>query len=182
MLGVLLCLDHSGDPNPRYFLKSIRERKKTHKYKQVCGIVPGLRGCQNFVYVFFFFGSFLMGEKKHINKMPPKIPGQSREHFVYVFFSLCVFLFSKALPYSPLSFLVFRNSFCFFPLLGIPCFFRAFSLFPRDFRGPVGRKKPCSLVGFPCQFPKARKGRTQNGRRPAVWEAYHRCKNHYRPE
>ena len=31
------------------------------------------------------------GEKKHINKIPPKIPGQSRENFVYVFFSLCVF-------------------------------------------------------------------------------------------
>ena len=24
-----------------------------------------------------------MGEKKHINKIPPKIPGQSREKFVY---------------------------------------------------------------------------------------------------
>ena len=32
-----------------------------------------------------------MGEKKHINKIPPKIPGQSRENFVYVFCSLCVF-------------------------------------------------------------------------------------------
>ena len=32
-----------------------------------------------------------MGEKKHINKIPPKIPGQSRENVVYVFFSLCVF-------------------------------------------------------------------------------------------
>ena len=31
-----------------------------------------------------------MGEKKH-NKIPPKIPGQSREMFVYVFSSLCVF-------------------------------------------------------------------------------------------
>ena len=38
-----------------------------------------------------FFGSFLMGEKKHINKIPPKIPGQPRENFVYVFCSLCVF-------------------------------------------------------------------------------------------
>ena len=36
-----------------------------------------------------------MGEKKHINKIPPKIPGQSRENFVYVFFSLCVFLLPK---------------------------------------------------------------------------------------
>ena len=38
-----------------------------------------------------FFGSFLMGEKKHINKIPQKIPGQSRENVVYVFLSLCVF-------------------------------------------------------------------------------------------
>ena len=68
----------------------VRERKKTHKHKQICGIVPGLRGCQKVVYV-FFFGSFLMGEEKHINKIPPKIPGQSRENFVYVFCSLCVF-------------------------------------------------------------------------------------------
>ena len=32
-----------------------------------------------------------MGEKKHTNKIPPKIQGQSRENFVCVFFSLCVF-------------------------------------------------------------------------------------------
>ena len=32
-----------------------------------------------------------MGEKKHINKIPPKIPGQSREHFVYVFFLIVCF-------------------------------------------------------------------------------------------
>ena len=54
------------------------------------GIVPGLGGCQKFVYV-FFFGSFLMGEKKHINKIPPKNPGQSRENFVYVFFFFMCF-------------------------------------------------------------------------------------------
>ena len=36
-----------------------------------------------------------MGEKKHINKIPPKIPGQSRENFVYAFFSLCVFFRSQ---------------------------------------------------------------------------------------
>ena len=29
----------------------IRERK-THKHKQICGIVPGPGGCQNYVYVF----------------------------------------------------------------------------------------------------------------------------------
>ena len=67
-------------------------KEKTHKHKQICGIVPGLGGCakQLFMCLCFFF-SFLMGEKKHINRIPPKIPGQSREHFVYVFFSLCVF-------------------------------------------------------------------------------------------
>ena len=43
-------------------LKRLSGKEKTHKHKQICGIVPGLGGCQNFVYV-FFFGSFLMGEK-----------------------------------------------------------------------------------------------------------------------
>ena len=28
-------------------------KEKTHKHKQICGIVPGLGGCQKFVYVFF---------------------------------------------------------------------------------------------------------------------------------
>ena len=44
-----------------------------------------------------------MGEKKHINKNPPKIPGQSRENFVYVFFSLCFFFFFFSLPSCMLS-------------------------------------------------------------------------------
>ena len=39
-----------------------------------------------------------MGEKKHINKIPPKIPGQSRENFVYVFFSLCFFSLPIIVP------------------------------------------------------------------------------------
>ena len=75
--------------------------KEKHKHKQICGIVPGLGGCQNFVYVFFFFGSFLMGEKKHINKMPHKIPGQSRDNFVYVFFLYEFFSLPKMLLRSP---------------------------------------------------------------------------------
>ena len=73
-------------------------KERTHKHKQICGIVPGLCGCQNLVYV--FFGSFLMGEKKHINKIPPKIPAQSREEFVYVLFSFCVF-FAPCSQYPP---------------------------------------------------------------------------------
>ena len=37
-----------------------------------------------------------MGEKKHINKIPPKMPGQSLENFVYVFFFfMCFFSLPK---------------------------------------------------------------------------------------
>ena len=46
----------------------------------------------------FFFGSFVMGGEKHINKISPQIPGQSREMFVYVFFFLCVF-FSRLIAH-----------------------------------------------------------------------------------
>ena len=38
----------------------------------------------------FFSGHSLWGRKKTHKQTPPQIPGQSREHFVYVFFSLCV--------------------------------------------------------------------------------------------
>ena len=55
-------------------------KDKTHKHKQICGIVPGLGGCQTFVYV-FFSGHSLWGRKKHINKIPPR---QSRGNFVYL--------------------------------------------------------------------------------------------------
>ena len=75
-------------------------KEKTHKHKQIRGIVPGLGGCQKVFYVFFFFfffGSFLMGERKHINKIPPKIPGQSRENFVYVFF---LYVFFRSLSWK----------------------------------------------------------------------------------
>ena len=67
--------------------------EKTHKHKQICGIVPGLGGCQQFVYL-LFSGHSLWGEK-HIKKVPPTIPGKSRENFVYVLLSLCVFFAPK---------------------------------------------------------------------------------------
>ena len=70
-------------------------KKKTHKHKQMCGIVPGLDGWQNFVYVFFRVIPY--GGEKHINKIPPKIPGQSREKLVYVFFLYVFFWKSKFL-------------------------------------------------------------------------------------
>ena len=75
-----------GHPTAK-FLHSGKE--ETHKHKRIGGIVPALGGCQNFVYVFFRVIPY--GGEKHINKIPPRIPGQSRENFVYVFFSLCAF-------------------------------------------------------------------------------------------
>ena len=84
LLSVATPAEHAVKKYFFYCLQTFRERK-THKHKQICGIVPGLGGCQ------FFSGSFLMGKKRHINKITPKIPGQSREKFVYVFFCLCVF-------------------------------------------------------------------------------------------
>ena len=38
-----------------------------------------------------FFRVIPYGGEKHINKIPPKIPGQSRETSVYAFCSLCIF-------------------------------------------------------------------------------------------
>ena len=46
-----------------------------------------------FCFCVFFSGSWLRGEKKH-KRNPPQVLGQSRENFVYVFFSLCVLLFA----------------------------------------------------------------------------------------
>ena len=69
---------------------SLRERKKHININKSAGLSRDWVGAQKFVYV-FFSGPFLMGEKKHINKIPPKIPGQTRGNFVYVFCSLCVF-------------------------------------------------------------------------------------------
>ena len=64
--------------------------KSTHK--QICGIVPGLGGCQNFVYV-FFSGHSLWGRKTHKQSPPKNNLGESHDIFVYVFF-LYVFFFA----------------------------------------------------------------------------------------
>ena len=58
-LKVLVCTG-IGPWSPLFF--SDRERK-THEHKQICGIVPGLGGCQKFVYVFFFRVISYVGEK-----------------------------------------------------------------------------------------------------------------------
>ena len=44
-----------------------------------------------------------MGRKTHINKIPPKLPGQSRQNFVYVCFSLCVFFAAESLSHSEID-------------------------------------------------------------------------------
>ena len=89
--------DFAGTSQSRPKTKSLRKKArvqflalKTHEHKQICGIVPGLGGCRKVVCVcVFFFGSFLMGEKKTHKQIPPKIPGQSRENIVNVFPSFC---------------------------------------------------------------------------------------------
>ena len=60
------------------------------------------------LFMCFFRGSFLWREK-HINKVSPQMPGQSREMFVYVFLSLCAFFAPTwgypftAIPIPPVS-------------------------------------------------------------------------------
>ena len=71
---------------------ALYQRKKTHKFikhKDICGIVLGLGGWQNFVYA--FFEVIPCGEKKH-KQNPHRIPGQPREKFVCVLFSSFVFV------------------------------------------------------------------------------------------
>ena len=88
-------LPRGGNPASNPSPKSGKE--KTHKHKQICGIVPELGGCHIFCLCLFLFflGSFLMGRKTQ-KQNPPKIPGQSREKLV-VFCSLCV-LFAPPPP------------------------------------------------------------------------------------
>ena len=66
-------------------------KEKTHKHKQICGIVPGLGGCQNLVYV-FFFGPFLMGKRKTHKQNSPQNPGTIPGKFcLRVLFFMCFF-------------------------------------------------------------------------------------------
>ena len=71
-------------------LASFISEKKVHKNKQICGIVPGLEGWQEYVYMLSFWG------RRHINQIPPK----SRDSPVKK--CLCVFsLFRHFLRGSP---------------------------------------------------------------------------------
>ena len=67
------------------FFSPIRnDPKKTHK--QIFGLAP-TQSRDNPANLFMcFFWVFPYGGEKHINKIPQKNPGQSREYFVYVFF------------------------------------------------------------------------------------------------
>ena len=56
---------------------------------KVAGLSRDCVGAKN-LFMCFFSGHSLGGRKKRINKIPPKIPGQSRETFVYVFFFVCL--------------------------------------------------------------------------------------------
>ena len=84
--GSLRCFKHEQFGGIWVRVESFRERR-THEHKQICGIVPGLGGCQKFMCVYRVIPGG--GEKTH-KQNSPKIPGQSRESFIYVFFSLCV--------------------------------------------------------------------------------------------
>ena len=68
--------------------------EKTHKHEQICGIVPGLGGRQNFVYVFFRVIPY-GGERTH-KQNSPKNPGTIPWRFCLRVFSLCecVFFFA----------------------------------------------------------------------------------------
>ena len=61
----------------------ISGKEKTHKHNQICGIVPGLGGCQKVVYVFFLRVIPYGGEKTH--KQPP--PKKSRDNPVKILFT-----------------------------------------------------------------------------------------------
>ena len=79
-----------------WFLKTKCQGKKKHiNINTFAGLSWDWVGAK-ILFCVFLFGSFPMGEKKHINKVPVQIPGQSHVNFVYVPFSLCVFFAPKS--------------------------------------------------------------------------------------
>ena len=79
-------------------LENFQGKKKHININKFAGLSRVWVGAK-ILFMCFFSGSFLIGEKKHINKVPPKIPEKSREIFVYVFFSLCFFWHPQACVY-----------------------------------------------------------------------------------
>ena len=83
-------------------------KKKHMNINKFAGLSRDWVGAKN-LFMCLFSGHSLWGKNTHTNKVPQKIPGQSREIFVYVFFSLCVFFAPNFHPLSPLS-LVYQKS------------------------------------------------------------------------
>ena len=76
----------------RHFSSHFLSGKEKHiNINKFAGLSRDWVGCQNFVYVFLSGHSLWDRNNTHKQTPPFKIPGQSREFFVYVFFSLCVF-------------------------------------------------------------------------------------------
>ena len=65
-------------------------KKKHININKFAGLSRDWVGAKNLFMCFLFWVNPYGGEK-HIDIFPPEILGQSRENFVYVFFSLCVF-------------------------------------------------------------------------------------------
>ena len=66
-------------------------KHKTHKHNKFAGLSRDWVGAQNLFMCFFCSGHSLWGRKAHKQNPPKKIRGQSRDNFVYVFYSFCVF-------------------------------------------------------------------------------------------
>ena len=66
------------------FSRMSQGKKKHIKIKKFGGLSRDWVGAKNLFMRFFWVIPY--GGEKHINKIPPKIPGQSHENFVYVFF------------------------------------------------------------------------------------------------
>ena len=85
----------------------IQGKKKHININKFAGLSRDWVGAKNLFFV-FFLRVIPYGGEKHINKIPPKILGQSRDNFVYVFI-LYVF-FCSLMIYSKFGGRVMRTS------------------------------------------------------------------------
>ena len=67
----------------------ISGKGKTHKHKQICGIVPGLGGVPKFCLCVFFSAHSLWGRKTHKQSPPPP---KSRDNPVKILFTCFFFM------------------------------------------------------------------------------------------
>ena len=79
---------------------NIQGKKEKHiNIKQIRGIVPGLGGCQKFVYV-LFGGHSLWGRKTHKQKSSPESRANPVKCLFMCFFLRLLFSFLKQIPVS----------------------------------------------------------------------------------